>query len=69
MAIIIGFDESKKEKFTCSGTRTDPGCGAIVVYTKSDILKYEGKDYSGGADGQEWVNCPGCQKKHILRSW
>ncbi len=69
MATIIGYDETKKSRFTCTGSVTKPGCGAIVEYTQSDIKTYSGKDYSGGSDGREWVDCPGCSKQYVLRSW
>jgi hypothetical protein len=44
-------------------------CGCTVAYVKNDIQEYHGTDYSGGPDGQEWINCPGCFKKIVLRSW
>lgn len=69
MAQIIGYDDSAKQRFTCTGTKTEPGCGAIVEYTKSDIKRYSGRDISGGPDGCEWVDCPGCGKRKVLRSW
>jgi uncharacterized C2H2 Zn-finger protein len=69
MAQIIGYDQSVKSRFTCKGTSIDPGCGAIVEYTKSDIRKYHGTDYGGGTDGEVYVLCPGCNRKFILRSW
>lgn len=69
MAIVIGEDSSAKSRFTCSGTKTRPGCGAIVEYTQMDIQRYSGRDYSGGSDGREWVVCPRCGKEHTLRSW
>lgn len=69
MATVIGEDQAAKERFTCKGTKTAPGCGAIVEYDRSDIKRYEGRDYSGGADGREWVVCPRCGKEHTLRSW
>lgn len=69
MATVVGQDETAKSRFTCSGTKTDPGCGAIVEYDRSDIKKYSGTDYSGGSDGREWVDCPRCGKGYTLRSW
>jgi hypothetical protein len=63
MAKVIGYSEGVKKKFTCDN------CGAIVEYVKADIREYHGTDYSGGADGQTWVVCPGCSEKYILSSW
>lgn len=45
------------------------GCGKTVAYVPNDVHEYHGTDISGGPDGQEWVNCPGCRKKIIIRSW
>ena len=45
------------------------GCGAKIGYVKNDVMSYHGTDMSGGPDGQEWINCPQCGKKIILRSW
>ena len=69
MATVIGYDEGAKQRFTCKGGRTDPGCGAIVEYTKSDIKEINGTDYSGGSDGCQYVDCPGCGKRYVLKSW
>ena len=44
-------------------------CGVILEYTPNDVQEYHGKDYSGGPDGQEWIDCPNCNKKVIIRSW
>ncbi len=30
---------------------------------------HEVTDYGGGPDGEEYVRCPGCGKKAIIRSW
>lgn len=44
-------------------------CGARLEYTPNDVRRRDGKDYTGGADGEEWVDCPNCGKKAIIRSW
>jgi DNA-directed RNA polymerase subunit RPC12/RpoP len=44
-------------------------CGATLEYVPNDVKKYEGRDYSGGPDGHEWIDCPQCNKKVILKSW
>lgn len=69
MAKVIGFDDNAKSRVTCSGRKLDPGCGAIVEYTKADMRSYSGTDYGGGSDGMEWVDCPNCRKRIVLRSW
>ena len=64
MARAITPGPGEKEKRTeCES------CGALVGYVKNDIHAYHGTDMSGGPDGQEWINCPQCKKKIILRSW
>lgn len=70
MVQVVGFDETAKSRITCKSSNvTKPGCGAILEYTQRDVQRYDGKDYSGGADGKEWVNCPNCGREVILRSW
>jgi len=44
-------------------------CGATLEYTPNDVQSRHGTDYSGGPDGEEWVDCPKCNKKAIIRSW
>jgi predicted RNA-binding Zn-ribbon protein involved in translation (DUF1610 family) len=44
-------------------------CGARLEYVPNDVKTYNGKDYSGGSDGQDWIDCPQCSKRVILRSW
>ena len=44
-------------------------CGAVLEYTPHEVREYHGKDMSGGPDGQEWIDCPQCGKKVVLRSW
>jgi len=48
---------------------TCPNCGQTIAYTNADVKRYEGRDYSGGPDGQESIACPGCGKPIILRAW
>ena len=45
------------------------GCGATIGYTKNDIKIRNGKDMSGGPDGDESIQCPKCNNKITLRSW
>lgn len=44
-------------------------CGVLLEYVPNDVKSYHGTDYSGGPDGHEWVDCPKCKKKAIIRSW
>ncbi len=44
-------------------------CGTRLEYVPNDVKRRDGTDYSGGADGEEWVDCPKCGKKAIIRSW
>ena len=44
-------------------------CGITLEYVPNDVKEDHGKDYSGGAYQQEWVDCPQCSKKAIIRSW
>ncbi len=44
-------------------------CGARLEYTPNDVKTYSGTDYSGGPDGMDWVDCPNCNKRAVIRSW
>lgn len=44
-------------------------CGSRLEYVPNDVKTYHGTDYSGGADGREWVDCPKCGKQAVIRSW
>lgn len=44
-------------------------CGARLKYTPSDVKERHGRDYSGGSDGMEWIDCPPCGQKVVIRSW
>ena len=44
-------------------------CAAKLEYTPRDVKERHGKDYSGGADGQEWIDCPRCGHEVVLRAW
>jgi hypothetical protein len=44
-------------------------CATRLEYTESEVKSYHGTDYSGGPDGQDWIICPKCGSKVILRSW
>jgi len=63
MVKIVGKDESFVKRVTCRS------CASILEYTLNEVREYHGTDYTGGADGQEWVDCPNCGRKAIIRSW
>jgi hypothetical protein len=44
-------------------------CAAKLEYVPKDVHRRDGKDYSGGADGQEWIDCPRCGHEVVLRAW
>jgi len=61
MAKIIGFDEIKYERFTCSH------CCAIVEYAPNEALPYYGRFSTPIRDAGQIVkglNCPNCGKFH-----
>jgi RNase P subunit RPR2 len=63
MVRIIGKAPEAYKTITCRN------CASVLEYTQSEVQEYHGKDYSGGSDGQEWILCPDCGKKVIIRSW
>ena len=44
-------------------------CGARLEYFPVDVQEYHGKDIGGGPDGMEWIDCPKCKQRILLRSW
>jgi hypothetical protein len=44
-------------------------CASQLEYTKNEVKSVHGTDYSGGPDGYEWIDCPVCFNKVILKSW
>lgn len=63
MVRIIGVVESAVKQATCNN------CASLLEYTQSEVQVYRGTDYSGGADGREWIDCPKCGKMVVLKSW
>jgi hypothetical protein len=63
MVKVVGKDLSKIKKVTCKS------CASILEYTKYEVQERYGTDWSGGSDGVEWIDCPSCHGKVILRSW
>lgn len=63
MVKIIGTAPEVFKQCTCRN------CAAKLEYTPADVKSYHGRDYSGGADRKEYIDCPCCGKEVILRSW
>ena len=63
MVTFIGEAGVAKKQAVCMK------CDARIEYTRSEVREYHGKDWSGGADGKEWINCPRCGGEVILRAW
>lgn len=66
MAIRIirkGPDASVKKTIVCHN------CGATLEYVPNDVKERHGTDYTGGPDGEQYIDCPNCEKRAIIRSW
>ena len=64
MPTVVGFDNTVKQRYTCSC------CGAINEIIKNEIRTlYSGKDYGGGTDVQKGFNCANCGEKVITEWW
>lgn len=63
MVKVVGRDESAVKRVTCRG------CASVLEYKQSEVQRRDGHDYTGGADGEEYVTCPDCGGKAIIRSW
>lgn len=63
MVMVIGKDKNLYKQITCKN------CASILEYVNNEVKRYDGVDYSGGADGKEWIKCPSCNKQVIIRSW
>lgn len=61
--ISTGPDKTVVKQVICRN------CGATLEYTPNEVQSRHGTDYGGGPDGEEWVNCPNCGHKAIIRSW
>lgn len=44
-------------------------CGALLEYTPHEVQRYSGRDISGGPDGMEWIDCPVCTNRAVIRAW
>jgi len=56
-------DPSVAKKVTCRS------CGVKLQYLPIEVQRRDGHDYSGGPDGEEYITCPNCNQRVILRSW
>ena len=63
MVKVVGRDETKVKRVTCRS------CASVLEYTDAEVKEVHGTDYGGGPDGQEWVDCPHCGKRAVIRSW
>ena len=63
MVKVIGEAPEVVKQATCHH------CAARLEYTQSEVKRHDGRDYSGGADGREWIDCPRCSNEVVLRSW
>lgn len=63
MVKVIGEAPEQVKHTTCKH------CAARLEYTLSDVKEVQGVDYSGGPDGHEYIYCPRCNHKVILRAW
>jgi len=64
MARIVKEVPKVTKRVVCRG-----GCGSTIEYVPNEVQRRDGHDYSGGPDGEEYVTCPSCGKKAIIRSW
>jgi hypothetical protein len=63
MIKVIGQSKEHAKYTVCKN------CGAEIEYHQNDVKEYHGKDYSGGPDGKEYIECPQCTKEVILKRW
>lgn len=63
MVAVVGKDDKAVKRVTCRE------CAAILEYTPHEVQRRSGTDISGGPDGEEWVPCPACGGRAIIRAW
>lgn len=64
MAHVIGKPRPDDYKKVRCGS-----CKHKIAYVPKEVQRYEGRDYSGGPDGREWIICPQCGEDITLKSW
>lgn len=62
MVKVVGRDENAVKRVTCRG------CASILEYTRSEVKSYTSTDYSGSSDITDYVPCPTCGGKAVVRS-
>lgn len=60
---VIGFDKDKRKRTSCKH------CLAILEYEPRDVQSQHGTDIGGGPDGSEFITCPECKHRVVLRTW
>ena len=63
MVKVVGEDPQAIKRATCRD------CAAVLEYTPSETKERHGLDYTGGADGREYIVCPRCGHEVVLRAW
>jgi|JI9StandDraft_1071089.scaffolds.fasta_scaffold694515_2 RNase P subunit RPR2 len=63
MVTVVGRDESKVKRVTCRG------CASVLEYKQSEVQSRHGRDISGCADGEDYVICPDCGGRAVIRAW
>lgn len=63
MIQIVGKDQKHIHTISCKN------CASVLEYTRNEVKEQHGKDYSGGSDGCEYIWCPACNHKVVIKSW
>ena len=63
MVQVVGKSDKFVKEVVCRN------CSSELRYTNSDVHTVHSKDYGGGADGQEYIRCPACVHKVVLKAW
>lgn len=63
MVKVVGESPDVSKRIICRN------CGAMLEYTQGEVKRIDGRDYSGGADGKEYIDCPRCVQEVTIRAW
>ncbi len=63
MARVIGEAPEMLKQATCGQ------CAARLEYTRGEVETITGKDYDGGTSVTEYIKCPRCAAKVVVRSY